>query len=88
MRRNAMTPKRILLTNLIICFVLTFFGLAAAQAADTLPSWNDGKAKQSIIEFVTRVTKEGSSDFVPVEELQAMATIHGDETVAPDAWLD
>ena len=74
-----MTPKRILLTNLIICFVLTFFGLAAAQAADTLPSWNDGKAKQSIIEFVTRVTKEGSSDFVPVEE--RIATFDNDGTL-------
>jgi len=35
---------------------------------DLLPSWNDGKAKQSIVEFVTKVTTEGGPDFVPVPE--------------------
>ncbi len=33
-----------------------------------LPSWNDGAAKQSILKFVERVTREGSPDFVPVPE--------------------
>jgi len=37
-------------------------------AADPLPSWNDGKAKQSVIEFVEKVTTVGSPDFVPVPE--------------------
>jgi len=40
----------------------------AARAADPLPSWNDGKAKQSIITFVEKVTTPGSPDFVPVPE--------------------
>jgi hypothetical protein len=40
----------------------------AALAADPLPSWNHGPAKQSIITFVERVTKPGSQDFVPVPE--------------------
>jgi hypothetical protein len=31
-------------------------------------SWNHGKAKQSITEFVAKVTQEGSPDFVPVAE--------------------
>ncbi len=38
------------------------------RATDPLPSWNDGAAKQSIIGFVERVTKDGSPDFVPVPE--------------------
>jgi hypothetical protein len=42
--------------------------LANAAFADPLPSWNDGKAKQSIMHFVARVTKEGSLDFVPPAE--------------------
>jgi hypothetical protein len=42
------------------------FTTVASQAADPLPSWNDGPAKQSIIAFVERVTKPGSPDFVPV----------------------
>jgi phosphoglycolate phosphatase-like HAD superfamily hydrolase len=39
-----------------------------ARAADPLPSWNDGPAKQSIITFVEKVTKPESPDFVPVPE--------------------
>jgi len=38
---------------------------ADAQTVDSLPSWNDGKAKQSIIAFVAKVTEQGSPDFVP-----------------------
>jgi hypothetical protein len=33
-------------------------------AADPLPSWNDGPAKKAITDFVAKVTKEGSPDFV------------------------
>ena len=40
----------------------------AARAADPLPSWNDGKAKQSIVAFVEKVTTPGSPDFVRVPE--------------------
>ena len=39
-----------------------------ACAADPLPSWNDGPAKKSIINFVEKVTKPGSPEFVPVPE--------------------
>ena len=36
-----------------------------AQAADDpLPSWNDGPAKQAIVEFVDAVTTAGGADFV------------------------
>ena len=38
-----------------------------AAAAD-LPSWNDGAAKKAITGFVSKVTREGSPDFVPVPE--------------------
>jgi phosphoserine phosphatase len=34
----------------------------------TLASWSDGPARQSILEFVRRVTAEGSADFVPPAE--------------------
>lgn len=54
-------------------FVLLMMGLvpslaARAFTADPLPSWNEGKARQSIIEFVVQVTKEGSPNFVPAVE--------------------
>jgi len=41
---------------------------AAESTADPLPSWNDGTAKQSILEFVARVTDAGGPDFVPAAE--------------------
>lgn len=44
------------------------FTTTLARAADPLPSWNDGPAKQSILTFVEKVTKPGSPDFVPVPE--------------------
>lgn len=52
---------------LILIALLTYF-VQPALAADALPSWNDGKAKQSIVDFVAKVTNEGSTDFVPVAE--------------------
>ena len=56
--------KRSMTTGLVALQLLT----AAAYAADPLPSWNAGPAKQSIILFVEKVTKPGSPDFVPVPE--------------------
>jgi phosphoglycolate phosphatase-like HAD superfamily hydrolase len=50
-----------------------------ARAADPLPSWNQGKAKQSIIAFVEKVTKEGSPDFVAIPE--RIATFDNDGTL-------
>jgi phosphoserine phosphatase len=50
-----------------------------ALAADPLSSWNDGKAKQSVVAFVEKVTKEGSPDFVPATE--RIATFDNDGTL-------
>ena len=55
------------------------FTTALARAADPLPSWNDGPAKQSIIAFVEKATKPGSPDFVPVSE--RIATFDNDGTL-------
>jgi phosphoserine phosphatase len=74
-----MTMKRVLLTVFTFGFTLLFGGLATAQTADLLPSWNDGKAKQSIVDFVGKVTKEGTPDFVPPAE--RIATFDNDGTL-------
>lgn len=60
--------KRTLLTVFALGFLLVFGSPATAQTVDLLPSWNGGKAKQSIIEFVAKVTEKGSPDFVPPAE--------------------
>lgn len=52
---------------------------AAAFAADPLPSWNDTAPKQAIVQFVEKVTKEDSPDFVPVAE--RIATFDNDGTL-------
>ena len=57
---------------------LVFTSIAQA-AADPLPSWDDGKARQAIVDFVTKVTKEGSPDFVPPAE--RIATFDNDGTL-------
>ena len=50
-----------------------------AFAQDPLPSWNDGPAKKAIVDFVEKVTKEGSPDFVPAAE--RIATFDNDGTL-------
>src|SRR5215510_2053835 len=36
--------------------------------ADALPSWRDNATRAAILEFVARVTAEGTPDFVPPRE--------------------
>jgi len=47
--------------------------------SNTLPSWNDTASKRAIIAFVERVTKSGSSYFVP--EADRIATFDNDGTL-------
>lgn len=69
-------PQTLLFLPIIAA--LTFV-TGIVRADDPLPSWNDGKAKQSIITFVERVTTEGSPDYVvPAERI---ATFDNDGTL-------
>jgi phosphoserine phosphatase len=55
-------------------------------AQDPLPSWNDGSAKNAILNFVANVTNENSPDYVEPEE--RIATFDNDGTLwceYPDA---
>jgi hypothetical protein len=62
---------------LALCTIM--FSLTSAYAADPLPSWNDGPAKQAIMAFVNTATKDGSPDFVPMDE--RIATFDNDGTL-------
>jgi phosphoglycolate phosphatase-like HAD superfamily hydrolase len=64
---------------LAACLVALSCGGAGAQAADPLPSWNEGATKSSIVDFVGRVIKEGGADFVPMPE--RIATFDNDGTL-------
>ncbi len=58
------------------------FTASIAYASEPLPSWNDGPAKQSILQFVAKTTKADSPEFVPPEE--RIATFDQDGTL----WVE
>ena len=84
--------RRVIQHALSIVLISIALGLSAAQPAvsqraqpgqgDPLPSWNDGEAKRGIIDFVTRVTREGGPDFTPVAD--RIATFDNDGTL----WVE
>jgi haloacid dehalogenase-like hydrolase len=70
-------PRRVMLASAVSCALA--FSTVAAQSADPLPSWHDGKSKQSILDFVARVTTKDSPQFVrPAERI---ATFDNDGTL-------
>jgi haloacid dehalogenase-like hydrolase len=79
-RRRAMFAAAATL-SLLPGAALPFFDQAHAQT-DPLPSWNDGATKQAITDFVARVTRQGSPDFVPPAE--RIATFDNDGTL----WVE
>jgi len=71
-------------TLLLGALAVTAIALAGPRSADSeqptaLPSWNDGPARKAILDFVARVTREGSPDFVPPAE--RIATFDHDGTL-------
>src|SRR5438067_2814684 len=70
-----MKPIRIIFTLLAIAIA----SITTTYAQDQLPSWNDGATKKSITDFIAKVTKEGSADFVPPAE--RIATFDNDGTL-------
>jgi hypothetical protein len=65
--------------NTVALLAITFAGLTTTRAQDPLPSWNDTAPKKAIVTFVEKVTKEGSSDFVP--PVERIATFDNDGTL-------
>src|SRR5271156_241148 len=55
---------------------------AQVTAGAPLPSWNDGPAKQAILDFVRATTVQGSPKFVPPED--RIATFDQDGTL----WVE
>jgi hypothetical protein len=67
-------------TFALLVVVLASQTLTYAQAP--LPSWNDGPAKQAIVDFVRTATENGGAKFVPPEE--RIATFDQDGTL----WVE
>ncbi len=70
----------------VLVTLLAFFVFALnpnpLHAADSLPSWNDGPAKQAILDFVHVTTDKSSPKFVPPED--RIATFDQDGTL----WVE
>jgi len=67
---------------LIFLAALGFVPASVQQASaqpGPLPSWNDGAAKKSVIEFVAKVTKKGGPEFVP--PMERIAVFDNDGTL-------
>lgn len=67
-------------TSAALCFAVANSG-AQAQAGD-LPSWNDGPAKQTILDFVRATTEQSDMDYVAPED--RIATFDQDGTM----WVE
>ena len=61
-----------------VCVVAALIA-SSLPAAEPLPSWNDGPARDSIIGFVAGVTTENGPDFIPVP--QRIAVFDNDGTL-------
>jgi len=86
-RPSSGIDRRVLISSLALLPALSgmpFTAIAQTQAAQdsTLGSWNDGPAKQAILDFVRATTDRASPKFVPSEE--RIATFDQDGTL----WVE
>src|SRR6476660_4185851 len=68
--------------NSIVSLAIVVAGLTTAYAQDPLSTWNDGGAKQAIVDFVKATTETGGAKFVAPEE--RIATFDQDGTL----WVE
>jgi len=73
---------RLLLASVLAAAAGLTFSTQALAQTDPLPSWNDGLAKQAIVNFVQTTTDKSSAGFVPQEE--RIATFDQDGTL----WVE
>jgi phosphoserine phosphatase len=71
-----------LFSGLVASIAVLASGTQALAQTDPLPSWNDGPAKQAIIQFVQTTTDKSSPNFVPPAE--RIATFDQDGTL----WVE
>ncbi len=74
--------KRATLVTLLALCALCALNPDPLHAADALPSWNDGPAKQAILSFVKEVTDKSSPKYVEPED--RIATFDQDGTL----WVE
>src|SRR5215469_11948851 len=68
--------------KLVLTSLVALAFACSTYAQDPLPSWNDGPAKQAILEFVKETTAQGSAQFISPEA--RIATFDQDGTL----WVE
>ena len=86
-RPSSNINRRVLISGMALLPALSAIpltGIAQAQTTQgsTLASWNDGPAKQAILDFVRATTQQASPKFFPPEE--RIATFDQDGTL----WVE
>ena len=86
-RPSSSIDRRVLISGMALLPVLSGMPLAGIAQAQTtqggsLASWNDGPAKQAILDFVKATTDRASPNFVPPEA--RIATFDQDGTL----WVE
>lgn len=71
--------KNLLFSSILFCLILP---LNLFALDDPLPSWNEGEAKKTLLDFVQRITDEKSAQYIPVKE--RLATFDQDGTL----WVE
>jgi len=82
LERNSMRLRSTCVSGLIAFSVLSNSLGSMRAADDPLPSWNDGPAKQAIVDFVGMVTTNGSADFIA--PANRVAVFDNDGTLWPE----
>ena len=77
---RAQSRFQFLLSGFVALFVVSI--CSVANAADPLPSWNEGPAKNAILEFVAAVTEKSGKDYV--EPAERIAVFDHDGTL----WVE
>ena len=82
--KNPITSGIPISRRVALALTLVLLGACAqmAPATDPLPSWNEGAAKDAIVQFVRKTTEPGSPQFVPAT--QRVATFDQDGTL----WVE
>lgn len=65
-----------------LIIAVALFAFCACYADDPLPSWNEGPAKQAIVDFIQKTTDKSDPAFVPPDE--RLATFDQDGTL----WVE
>ena len=81
-KSTRLSRTRICVLACLSAFLLFDCVSPRASARDPLESWEEGPAKQAILDFVARVTRQGGQDFVPPSE--RIATFDNDGTL----WVE